>query len=86
MSSAAKKGLIVLRTRSAEQQIENATLAREGAAGIAQDNQRQADDQARRSRSQSAPPSLGRRSRRSRRSRKSRKSRSRSRGRGRGRR
>ena len=82
MSSAAKKGLIVLRTRSAEQQIENATLAREGAAGIAQDNQRQADDQARRNRSQSAPPSL-RRSRRSRKSRKSRRSRSRSRGRGR---
>ena len=85
MSSAAEKGLTVLRTRSAEQQIENATLAREGAAGIAQDNQRQADDQARRSRSQSAPPSL-RRSRRSRKSRKSRRSRSRSRGRGRGRR
>ena len=86
MSSAAEKGLTVLRTRSAEQKVANATSARQGAAGIAQDEARQADYEARRNRSQSAPPSLGRRSRRSRRSRKSRKSRSRSRGRGRGRR
>ena len=81
MNPTEQRSLIVLRTRSAEQQIENATLARQGAAGIAQDEARQADDQARRNRSQSAPPSLGRRSRRSRRSRKSRRSRSRTRGR-----
>ena len=65
MSSAAEKSLTVLRTRSAEQKVANATSARQGAAGIAQDEARQADYEARRSRSQSAPPSL-RRSRRSR--------------------
>lgn len=83
MSSAAEKSLTVLRTRSAEQQNKNAALARQGAAAIALDEERQDNYEARHSRSSSAPPSLGRRSRRSRKSRKSRRSRSRSRGRGR---
>ena len=70
MSSAAEKNLTFLRTRSAQQKVANATSARQGAAAIAQDEARQADYEARRNRSQSAPPSLGRRSRRSRRSRR----------------
>ena len=81
MNPTEQRSLTVLRTRSAEQKVANATSARQGAAGIAQDEARQADYEARRNRSQSAPPSLGRRSRRSRRSRKSRRSRSRTRGR-----